>query len=146
MIVDTSAIVAILYDEPDSALFVRAIADGDPRLMSAASYLEAAILIDRSADPVFRARLDDLLATLEVEVVPVTTEQARIARQAHQQFGRGSSHPARLNFGDCFAYALAKERNEPLLFKGADFAQTDIPLVGRREERRRLSEAFAAYG
>jgi uncharacterized protein with PIN domain len=61
-------------------------------------------------------------------------------------YGRGTGHPARLNFGDCFAYALAKERNEPLLFKGDDFSQTDIPLVGRREDRRRLSEALAAYG
>ena len=146
MIVDTSAIVAILYAQPDSTLFVRAIAGGDPRLMSAANYLEAAILIDRSLDPVFRARLDDLLATLDIEIVPVTAEQARIARRAHQQFGRGSGHPARLNFGDCFAYALARERNEPLLFKGDDFAQTDIPFVGRREERRRLSDALAAYG
>ena len=145
MIIDTSAIVAVLYDEPDSALFVQAIASADRRLLSAASYLEAAILIDRSDDPVFRARLDDLLAVLEVEMVPVTIEQARIARQAHRQFGRGSGHPAQLNFGDCFAYALAKERSEPLLFKGDDFSQTDIPLVGRREERRRLSEALAAY-
>ena len=146
MIVDTSAILAILYDEADSVSLVHAIASGRPRLMSAASYLEAAIVVDRSQDPVVRARLDELLGSLDIEIAPVTAEHARIARQAHHSFGRGRGHPARLNFGDCFAYALAKERNEPLLFKGDDFGQTDIPLVGRREERQRLSEALAGYG
>jgi ribonuclease VapC len=146
VIVDSSALIAILNDEPDGPALARAIANAEVRLMSAASYLECSIVIDRSPDPVFRARLDDLLRQLEIEVVPVTFEQARLAREAHRAFGRGSGHPARLNFGDCFAYALARERNQPLLYKGDDFAQTDIPLVGRREERRRLSEAMAAYG
>jgi ribonuclease VapC len=146
VIIDTSALVAIVRDEPDAAALTHAIATAEMRHMSAATYLESSIVIDRSNDLVLRARLDDLLREMDIEVVAVTPEQARLARVAHQHFGRGSGHPARLNFGDCFAYALAKERDEPLLYKGDDFAYTDIALVGAREERRRLSETLAAYG
>ncbi|MDQ3938851.1 MAG: type II toxin-antitoxin system VapC family toxin [Chloroflexota bacterium] len=146
MIIDTSAIVAILRDEVEAPAFLRAIREARPRRLSAASYVEIGIVIDRSPDPVVRAAVDDLLRRLNIRIEPVTPEQARIARSAYASFGRTSGHPARLNFGDCFAYALAKDVGESLLFKGDDFARTDIPLVGSRAEQRRLSELLAAYG
>ncbi len=90
--------------------------------------------------------LDELLGALEITIEPVTEAQARIARAAYRQYGRGAGSPAALNYGDCFVYALARDLGEPLLFKGADFAQTDIPFVGRREERERLRELLAPYG
>jgi ribonuclease VapC len=88
--------------------------------------VETAAIIDASRDPIASRRFDDLLREAQVIVDPVTEAQARIAREAYRDFGRGSGHPARLNFGDCFAYALAKATNEPLLFKGADFGHTDV--------------------
>lgn len=94
--------------------------------MSAANFLEAAIVVDAKRRPVASRRLDDLLEELDVVIEPVTEEQARIARAAYRDYGRGSGHPARLNFGDCFAYALARATGEPLLFKGDDFIHTDI--------------------
>jgi ribonuclease VapC len=103
------------------------------------------VVIDRSPDPVVRAGVDDLLGRLDIAIEPVTASQARIARQAYRDFGKGSGHPAGLNFGDCFAYALARELNEPLLFKGDDFGKTDIRFIGTRAERHRLSELIAAY-
>ena len=93
-----------------------------------------------------RAAVDSLLERLGVVIEPVTEDQARTAREAYRSFGRHSGHPARLNFGDCLVYALAKKVGEPLLFTGEDFARTDIPFVGSRAERRRLSETVAAYG
>lgn len=146
MILDTSVIIAVLRREPDRRAFLRAIYASEWRRLSAASYVEAAIVSDRSPDPFVRSSLDDLLRRLAVVIEPVSVAQARLAREAHQIFGRGSGHPAALNYGDCFAYALSKEMGEPLLFKGDDFNKTDIPFVGRREERRRLSEILAAYG
>jgi ribonuclease VapC len=146
VIIDTSVLVAIVKREPGYRAYLDAVAAPNPRLFSAASYVEASIIIDQSPDPVVRGALDELLRELEIEIVAVTVEQARIAREAYRNYGRGSGHPARLNFGDCFAYALARERNEPLLYKGGDFGQTDIPLVGRRDERHRLSELLAQYG
>ena len=94
--------------------------------MSAATYLEAAIVIDGRRDPVLSRRYDELLTGLQVEIVDVTAAQARRAREAYRDYGRGSSSPARLNFGDCFSYALATERGESLLFKGNDFGHTDV--------------------
>ena len=94
--------------------------------MSAASFLEAAIVVDRNRDPVLSRRFDELIREAEIIIEPVTEAQARIAREAYRDFDRGSGHPARLNFGDCFAYALAKDQGEPLLFKGDDFVHTDI--------------------
>lgn len=145
MIIDTSAIVSILNAEPDAAALLWAIRGARPRRLSAASYLEIAIVVDRSPDPVVRAGVDALLARLNIVIEPVTPAQARLARDAHRSFGRQSGHPARLNFGDCLVYALAKETGEPLLFKGLDFSRTDIPFVGPRDERRRLSELLAPY-
>ncbi len=94
--------------------------------MSAANYLESGIVTDRADDPRLGRKLDALLVEAAITIEPVTPEQARIARAAHRDFGRGSGSPARLNFGDCFAYALAIDRNEPLLYKGDDFGHTDV--------------------
>jgi ribonuclease VapC len=126
MIIDTSAVMAILRAEPDAATYATAIEQATVRRLSAASFVEAAAVIDGSRDPVASRKLDDLLAEAEISIAPVTEAQAHLARAAYRDFGRGSGHPARLNFGDCFAYALAKESGEPLLFKGDDFAHTDI--------------------
>jgi ribonuclease VapC len=126
MIVDTSALIAILRDERDAMAYARAIANAAIRRISAATYVETAAVIDASRDPIASRRFDDLLREARFDIEPVTEAQARIAREAYRDFGRGSGHQARLNFGDCFAYALAKAMNEPLLFKGDDFTRTDI--------------------
>lgn len=126
MIVDTSALVAVLRAEPDAELYTRAIQDAPVRRVSAASYVETGIVIDGRRDPVATRRFDDLLAEAGFIIEPVTAEQARIAREAYRDFGKGSGHPAGLNFGDCFAYALARATGEKLLFKGTDFAHTDV--------------------
>ncbi len=126
MIVDTSALIAILRDEPEAVACAEAIEAAPARRMSAANFVEAAIVIDGSRDPVASRRLDDLVKEAQLVIEAVTEVQARIAREAYRDFGRGSGHPARLNFGDCFAYALARATGEPLLFKGDDFVHTDI--------------------
>jgi ribonuclease VapC len=126
MIVDTSALIAILRDDPDATEFANAIASATVRRISAANYLEAAAVIDGSHEPIASRRFDDLIREAQLRIEPVTEAQAQTARAAYRDFGRGSGHPARLNFGDCFAYALAKALNEPLLFKGDDFVHTDI--------------------
>jgi ribonuclease VapC len=126
MIVDTSALIAILRDESDAASFANAIAKATVRRLSAATYVETAAVIDASRDPVASRRVDDLIREAGLVIEPVTAAQARIAREAYRDFGRGSGHPAKLNFGDCFAYALAKAMNEPLLFKGENFHHTDV--------------------
>ena len=125
MVVDTSAVLAVLLEEPDGALFLARLS-GTPRpLLSVANWLELGIVIDSRKGPQWLAELDAFLEGLDVAVVPVSLSQARTARDAYRRFGKGN-HPAGLNFGDCFAYALAKERNLPLLFKGDDFTQTDL--------------------
>jgi ribonuclease VapC len=130
MIVDTSAIIAVLKEESDAARFLRALTTSTlPKHMSAANYLEAGIVVDANRNPLLSRRLDDLIVQTETEVAPVTREQAEIARAAYRDFGKGSGHPAGLNFGDCFAYALAKSMREPLLFKGDDFSQTDVAIA-----------------
>lgn len=126
MIIDTSALIAILRDEPEAMSCARAIENAARRRVSAASFVEAGIVIDGSRDPVASRRFDELFREARLVVEPITEAQARIAREAYRDFGAGSGHPARLNFGDCFAYALAKAMGEPLLFKGGDFAHTDI--------------------
>src|SRR5215475_2105833 len=131
MIVDTSALIAILRDEEDAMAYARAIANATTRRISAATYVETAAVIDASRDPVASRRFDDLLHEARFAIESVTEAQARIAREAYRDFGRGSGHPARLNFGDCFAYALARVTGEPLLFKGDDFSHTDIAPVLR---------------
>jgi ribonuclease VapC len=126
MIVDTSALIAILRDEPEAASCAHAIENSVVRRVSAANFVEAAVIIDASRDPIASLRFDDLIKEAQISIEPVTEPQARIARDAYRDFGKASSHPAKLNFGDCFAYALAKFTGEPLLFKGEDFAHTDI--------------------
>lgn len=126
MIVETSALVAIIWAEADAAVFERAILAATICRISAASYLEAAIVIDSHHDPVFSQRLDDLCNQLPLIIEPVTEQQARVAREAYRDYGKGSGHPAQLNFGDCFSYALARVTGEPLLFKGDDFVHTDV--------------------
>jgi ribonuclease VapC len=126
MIIDASAIIAILRGEPDADFFARKIADATSRRVSAVNLVEAAVVIDASRDPIASRRFDDLLEAASVSIEPVTGRQAIIAREAYRDFGKGSGHPAKLNFGDCFAYALAKNLGEPLLFKGNDFTHTDI--------------------
>jgi ribonuclease VapC len=128
MIIDTSALIAILYNEADADLYANALAKSEHRLMSAANYLESAIVIDRQRGAAAGRQLDSLILRAEVKVESVTREQADIARQAYLDFGKGA-HPAGLNFGDCFSYALAKSLGQPLLFKGEDFALTDIESV-----------------
>jgi len=126
MILDTSAIIAILRNETEAPVFAKAVEKAAHRRISAVNYVESAAVIDGSRDPIASRRFDDLLREAQVAVEPVTEAQARLARQAYRDFGKGSGHPAKLNFGDCFAYALAKARNESLLFKGDDFSQTDV--------------------
>lgn len=124
MIVDSSAMLAVILGEDDADRFDTAMADAKSVRMSAANWLETA-LVDSRRSPAATVRFEDLVEALRIEIVPVSVELAYRARRAHQEFGRGN-HPAKLNFGDCFAYALAKLSSEPLLFKGKDFAQTDI--------------------
>jgi ribonuclease VapC len=126
MILDTSAIVAILRDEPETEAFARVIERARFRRVSAGNYLEAAAVIDASRDPIASRQFDDFFREAAIAIEPVTIEQARIAREAYRDFGKGSGHAAQLNFGDCFAYALAKVMREPILFKGRDFAHTDL--------------------
>lgn len=126
MIVDTSALIAILRDEDDAPDIALAIERAEIRRISAANYLETAMVIDASRDPIASRRFDDLVDTGELRIEPVTHAQARIARDAYRDFGKGSGHKAGLNFGDCFAYALAKSTGEALLFKGDDFNHTDL--------------------
>jgi ribonuclease VapC len=128
MIVDTSALLAILFVEPDADRYARALAAPEARCISAANLLEAGIVVDSQAGSEAGRLLDALVHRSKLEVEPVTEEQVRIARQAYQDFGKGN-HPAGLNFGDCFAYALSKHKGEPLLFKGSDFSQTDVTAV-----------------
>lgn len=125
MIVDTSAIIAILRDEADAPEISKALQQAAKRRISAANYVEAAIITDSNRNPILSRRFDDLLREGDIVIEPVTAEQARIAREAYRDFGKGQ-HRAGLNFGDCFAYALARVSGEPLLFKGDDFRHTDI--------------------
>jgi ribonuclease VapC len=126
VIIDTSALIAILRAETDAAEMAQAIQTAPSRRISAANWLETAVVIDASRDPVASRRFDELVQTAELHIEPVTRDQARIARDAYRDFGKGSGHQASLNFGDCFAYALAKSAGEALLFKGNDFGHTDI--------------------
>ena len=126
MIIDTSAVVAILKHEPGSERIATAIERSAERRISAGTLLELDIVADRNEDLKLSRQLDQFIDLIQPTVEPVTEIQTKIARQAYREFGRGTGHPARLNFGDCFAYALARERNEPLLFVGDDFIHTDI--------------------
>ncbi|MDH4986368.1 type II toxin-antitoxin system VapC family toxin [Aminobacter anthyllidis] len=126
MIVDASAILAILLEESDGdAMEDKLLSPRQRHAMSPVNYVEAAVKADGLKDTRKGAELNNLLADFDIEIVPITPEQALLAREAYQKFGKGN-HPAKLNLGDCFAYALAKARQQPLLFKGDDFRMTDI--------------------
>lgn len=128
MILDSSALIAILLNEPEAERFEQAIGDAEFVAMSAATAFECSIVLESRLGPVAGVRMDLYLREAEVTVIPFDTEQLLFARTAFRRFGRGR-HPAQLNMGDCFAYALAKQQGMPLLFKGNDFAQTDVESV-----------------
>ena len=125
MIIDTSALVAILDQEPEAERIARTLAATPERMLSAANLVEVGIVMQARRGDDGARDVDLLLAKLKVEIVPFTARQAEIARKAFRRYGRGR-HDAKLNFGDCFAYALAKDAVAPLLFKGDDFGQTDV--------------------
>jgi ribonuclease VapC len=125
MVLDTSAVLAILLDEPESAKIREAIERDSTRLLSAASLLETSIVIESRFGEAGGRELDLLLYRAEVEIVPVDRDQAEIARDAYRRYGKGR-HSAGLNYGDCFSYALSRRTGEPLCFKGGDFRLTDV--------------------
>jgi ribonuclease VapC len=125
MIVDSSVIIAILRNEPEAVAISEALQQAAVCRISAVNYVEAAVVTDGNRNPVLSRRFDNLLSDLRMQIEPVSVEQAQIAREAYRDFGKGR-HRAGLNLGDCFAYALAKEMGEPLLFKGDNFCHTDI--------------------
>ncbi|MGH6805946.1 MAG: type II toxin-antitoxin system VapC family toxin [Ensifer adhaerens] len=125
MVIDTSAIVAIAFNEPDAETYEQKVVDAPRRFISAATILELAIVIEARLGEAGAAELDLWLYKAGVEIVAVDAEQIAVARRAWRSYGKGR-HPAGLNYGDCFSYALAKTRSEPLLYKGDDFSRTDI--------------------
>ena len=129
MIVDASALITIVLEEFGFEAYLETLLQSPANRMSAATFLEAAIVVDRLPNPRATIRFNELISDLGFIIEPVTAHQATIARDAHRRFGRGSGHPAKLNFGDCFAYALATARDEPLLFVGQDFIHTDVRRV-----------------
>jgi ribonuclease VapC len=129
MVLDSSAVIAILFDEPERRAFTLAIERDPRRLISASNLLECALLTEARRGEAAGRELDLLLHRADVHAVPVDAEQVELARSAWRRFGKGR-HPAALNFGDCFAYALSAATGEPLLFKGEDFARTDVAVAG----------------
>ena len=133
MIIDSSAILALMLREQAAEAIEAAVAGALARseriAISTATLVEASVVADGPRDPVRSARFDAIIEGLGAEIVPVSTTQAALARQAYRDYGRGSGHAAGLNLGDCFAYALARERREPLLYIGDDFARTDLASV-----------------
>jgi ribonuclease VapC len=125
MILDTSALAAVLFEEPEAEEFARLILEADVSRISVVSHLELSIVLERQARPEAARQADAFLRAASIVIEPVTLQQGELARQAYYDFGRGR-HRARLNLGDCFPYALAKALDEPLLFKGDDFARTDV--------------------
>lgn len=126
MIVDTSAIVAIVLDEPGTDRLLAALADTDNPKMSAPTAVEISAVLMRRLRPEDRRRVEQLIAVWGIEVVPFDAEQAAVASAAYRDFGRGSGHPAKLNLGDCFSYALARVTGEQLLYVGEEFGHTDV--------------------
>ena len=135
MIIDSSALLAILFAEDDAAAYAAAIERAGGCRISAATWLESAIRIDLTGSPLASLAFDDFVREARLVIEPVDEPQVRLARAAYRAFGRGSGHPAGLNFGDCFSYALSKLRDEPLLFKGRDFPETDVrPALNGADE------------
>ena len=130
MIIDSSVIVAIVKDEPEAPAFEQIMQNTDQALrISAANWLEAAVVADAMRIAELSLRFDRIVERANLEIVAVTPEHAHIARDAYRAYGKGSGHKAQLNYGDCFAYALAVQTGEPLLFKGDDFSETDVTLA-----------------
>jgi ribonuclease VapC len=130
-VIDSSAIIAVLRQEPDADAYLDAIDTAAVLRMSAANHLEAAIVIDSARNPVASRRYDEFITQAGIQIEAVTPSQARTARDAYRDYGKGTGHKASLNVGDCLAYALAHETGEPLLFKGDDFPETDITPPSR---------------
>ena len=128
MILDTSVMAAIFFGEAEADRFIQAIHDADKCSISAVNFVELSMVIESQIGPEASRQCDVFFRRTEIVIEPVTVEQAHIARQAFLDFGKGR-HPAGLNFGDCFAYALAKWTGEPLLFKGEDFSKTDVKIA-----------------
>ena len=126
MIIDSSAVIAILFDEPEAQALLSQIAGPEICRLSAASLVEIGIVLRRDATAQRRAAFHEMLSLFAIKIEPVTEEQAYLALDAYNRFGKGTGHPAGLNYGDCFSYALAKQSGEPLLFKGHDFTHTDL--------------------
>ena len=134
MVIDTSALLAILQDEPERRAFTEAIEAAETRALSTATFVETSIVIESRYGAEGLRDLDLLIAKAKIDFIAVDAEQAHGARHAFSRFGKGR-HPANLNYGDCFAYALAKVLHAPLLYKGNDFAQTDItPVIAGQTE------------
>ncbi len=131
MIVDSSALIAILKREPHWEALSKALDSAESSRITAASYLESSIVVDGWKNPILSSEFDELIERFNILIEPVTAEQAKIARQAYRDYGRGSGHPASLNFGDCFTYALAREKREPVLYMGDNFVHTDLSLAVR---------------
>jgi ribonuclease VapC len=129
MVIDSSALIALLLGEAETEGFIAVIAAASSRVVSAATYVETAIVMVARSGFAAQQKFDRLLVELAIEVVPFTRDQANLAVIAYQQFGKGGGHSAGLNFGDCLTYALAKLRDEPVLFKGNDFARTDLQIA-----------------
>jgi ribonuclease VapC len=125
MIVDTSAVMAVLFNESDAAIYANSIAKAEACRMSAATFVEVSIVVEAQTKSTGSRQLDAFMRRAGIAIEPVTEEHAHLARQAFTDFGKGR-HPAGLNYGDCFSYALAKATGEPLLFKGRDFSKTDL--------------------
>lgn len=134
MVIDSSAIIAILEGEPERRLFIQAIEDADSRRLSVANWVEASIIVDARRGVAGLRDLDRFVSSAGIELVATDVEQGRLAREAFNRFGKGR-HPAALNYGDCFAYALATVLGEPLLYKGNDFGFTDLIGVTKRQVR-----------
>ncbi|MEJ2623917.1 MAG: type II toxin-antitoxin system VapC family toxin [Pseudolabrys sp.] len=126
IVLDTSVIIAVLFEEPDALAFVDKIKSADACSSSAATLFEVGIVLARQAGSTDDGAIQEFLASGSVQVIPFDAVQSAIARETYRRFGQGSGHPARLNFGDCFAYALANALDAPLLFKGDDFGHTDV--------------------
>jgi ribonuclease VapC len=127
VIVDTSALIAILKQESDAAYFADMLADRTvSKRLSAANYLEVAVVVDGNRNAQMSQRLDDIIQQASIHIEPVTEAHARLARAAYRDFGKGSGHAAQLNYGDCFAYALARATGEDMLYKGDDFSQAGV--------------------
>ena len=133
MVIDTSALIAILQDEPERRAFNEAIEAAERRVVSVASFVEASMVVEARYGPVGVRNLDLFIAKAGIELVAVDTDQAHVARTAFRLYGK-RRHPAGLNFGDCFAYALARTLDEPLLFNGADFSLTDIAMYSKEQD------------